>query len=212
MRPPDSTTEKLLRIAEPVCTGAGYELVDLSLTQSRGGWVLRVFIDHLPPVAGASLRLAGGEPSGAMGLPEPVDPTEIGRSEIGFDDCERISRELGAVLDVEDPIGHAYHLEVSSPGVDRPLRKLSHFRRFLGQEARIRLLHGAEGRRSFKGTLVAVSPEPATPEAADEDRATITLNVDGKDYELPYGAIESARLVPDWDAIMGKRTGSAGRP
>lgn len=211
MRPPDSTTEKLLRIAEPVCIGAGYELVDLSLTQSREGWVLRVFIDHLPPATGADLRPAGSEPAPAQGSTAPAQAAEIKRSEISFDDCERLSRELGAVLDVEDPIGHAYHLEVSSPGVDRPLRKLSHFRRFLGHEARIRLLHGVEGRRNFKGTLVAVSPDPAAPEAAGQDRATITVDVDGKDYELPYGAIESARLVPDWDAIMGTRTGRADR-
>src|SRR5690606_32844727 len=119
MRHNDSTIERLWNIAEPVCTGAGYELIDLALTQSRSGWVLRVFIDH-PHDAGAA--------------DDTVAPEGDPGSHIGLDDCERVSRELGAVLDVEDPIDQAYSLEVSSPGLDRPLRKVAHFERYLDQE------------------------------------------------------------------------------
>jgi ribosome maturation factor RimP len=211
MRQPDSTTETLLRIAEPVCTGAGYELVDLSLTQSREGWVLRVFIDHLPlPTLPAMLPTTlPASPNAGDG--EPALAAEAERSEISLEDCERLSRELGAVLDVEDPLGQAYHLEVSSPGLDRPLRKLEHFRRFLGHEVKVRLYDGLDGRRNFKGKLLAGAPAAADgAQVGAGERETITLEVEGKQYELPFDDIESARIVPDWDAIMGKRAGKPG--
>jgi ribosome maturation factor RimP len=193
MRQTDPTTDKLLRIAEPVCTGAGYELVDLTLIPSREGWVLRVFIDYLP---------LPRVPASTEGPESDDDDSDEERSEISFEDCERVSRELGAVLDVEDPIGHAYRLEVSSPGLDRPLRKLEHFQRFVGHEVKIKLHDGIDGRHNYKGRLLAVNPAG--------DRATIILEVDGKQHELPFDDIESARLVPDWDAVMGKKPARAG--
>jgi ribosome maturation factor RimP len=204
MRQNDPTTDKLLRIAEPVCTGAGYELVDLTLMPSREGWVLRVFIDYLPlPRIPGATQGSGIGPEADGGGADPGDE----RSEISFEDCERISRELGAVLDVEDPIGHAYHLEVSSPGLDRPLRKLEHFQRFAGHEVKIKLHGGIDGRHNYKGRLLAVTP---APEGGDGGRATILLEVDGKQHALPCDDIESARLVPDWDAVMGKKPGKPG--
>lgn len=227
MRQNDPTTDKLLRIAEPVCNGSGYELVDLSLMPSREGWVLRVFIDHLPLPALPTTDATGDQDAGGEGAPgsempddadgaDAEDGADFGadedRSEISFEDCERVSRELGAVLDVEDPIGHAYHLEVSSPGLDRPLRKLEHFQRFVGHEVKIKLHDGIDGRHNYKGKLLAV----VAPPAADPDRdpartgAAILLEVDGKQHELPCDDIESARLVPDWDAVMGKRPGKSG--
>lgn len=186
-------------IAEPVCAGAGYELVDLSLTQSRGGWVLQVFIDHTVPAV----------PENASGTEEISSPGASSPGEmsgVGLDDCARVSRELSAVLDVEDPIDHAYHLEVSSPGLDRPLRTLAHFRRFLGQEVRLRLHEGLDDRRNFKGTLLAVHPgsEGQGDEGDQADAATIVLESDGKQYHLPFSDIENARLVPDWDALFDK--------
>ena len=207
MRQTDPTTDKLLRIAEPVCTGAGYELVDLTLIPSREGWVLRVFIDYLPlPRIPASTLPAGDQGPGIGSAPhDDEDDDGEERSEISFEDCERVSRELGAVLDVEDPIGHAYRLEVSSPGLDRPLRKLEHFQRFMGQEVKIKLHDGIEGRHNYKGRVLAV-----TPPTEAGGRATIRLEVDGKQHELPFDDIESARLVPDWDAVMGKKPGKRG--
>lgn len=213
MRPTDPTTEKLLRLAEPVCKGAGYELVDLALAPSREGLVLRVFIDYLPlpEIAPADAGSSEGEGEGEPG--EVRAAAE--RSEISLADCERLSRELGTALDVEDVIGHAYHLEVSSPGVDRPLRTLEHFRRFVGQEIKVKLHEGIEGRRNFKGELLAVTP-PVDVNAGDasagEAHATITMEVEGKQYGLPFDDIESARLVPDWDAIMGQGQGQARKP
>lgn len=193
MKLTDPTTERLWKIAEPVCTGAGYELVDLMLTQTRGGWVLRVFIDYPPHEAGQ-----GAGPSDAQGE----------GSRIGFTDCERVSHELSAVLDVEDPIHHAYSLEVSSPGLDRPLRTVEHFERFIGQDIKVTMHQGLGGRRNFKGKLVTLSRgrealapgHDSTPTDADE--VMITMNVDGTEYRLPFNDIESARLVPDWNMLF----------
>jgi ribosome maturation factor RimP len=200
MRPIDPTREKLLRLAEPVCKGAGYELVDLALAPSREGLVLRVFIDYLPLPESLSPSSTDAGASEAGDVRPAAE-----RSEISLADCERLSRELGTALDVEDVIGHAYHLEVSSPGVDRPLRTLDHFRRFIGQEIKVKLHDGVDGRRNFKGELLGVTP-PADA-GAGEAGATITMEADGTQHTLPFDDIESTRLVPDWDAIMGKGSG-----
>ncbi len=181
MRTTDVTTARLWKIIEPVCTGSGYELVELVLTQSPAGWVLRVFIDTPPPES---------------------DPEATVGSDIGFDDCERVSRELSAVLDVEDPIDRAYNLEVSSPGLDRPLRKAIHFQRCLGQVAKISMLRGVDGRRNFKGQLVALEPPASGPADADTEDTIITVDVDGVEYQLPLSDVDNARLVPDWDSLF----------
>ena len=199
-----------MRLAEPVCKGAGYELVDLVLAPSREGLVLRVFIDYLPLPEGLS-------PSSTdPGASEAGDVRPVAeRSEISLADCERLSRELGTALDVEDVIGHAYHLEVSSPGVDRPLRTLDHFRRFIGQEIKVKLHDGVDGRRNFKGVLLGVTPPASAGESGGDGEAgaTITMEADDKQHTLPFDDIESTRLVPDWDAIMGKGSGKgSGKP
>jgi ribosome maturation factor RimP len=190
---------------------------------------LRVFIDHLPlpqvpstwPAQDAVAQRAPAESAEhapaeaaqvAAGQSDAED-TDDGAdeessddiSEISFEDCERVSRELGAVLDVEDPIGHAYRLEVSSPGLDRPLRTLEHFQRFCGHEMKIKLHDGIDGRHNYKGRLLAVAPSAGTPQGQADVHTAIILEVDGKQHELPFDDIESARLVPDWDAIMGSK-------
>lgn len=103
---------------------------------------------------------------------------------IGLSDCETVSRQVSTVLDVEDPIPGHYVLEVSSPGLDRRLTKPEHYRRFLGEDVRIKLRFPVEGRRNFRGAL----------RAANE--VTVEVEVDGKLHELPLTNIESARLVP----------------
>ena len=75
---------------------------------------------------------------------------------VGVDDCVAISRQVSAVLDVEDPLPGAYHLEVSSPGIDRPLFKLAHYQQYIGSYARIRLKVPIEGCRNLKAQIVAV--------------------------------------------------------
>src|SRR5579871_4848897 len=83
---------------------------------------------------------------------------------VTVDDCEIVSRQVSAVLDVEDPIPGAYTLEVSSPGLDRPLRKVADFARFAGEQARIELTLPIEGRRRFSGTLKGCEAEEVSIE------------------------------------------------
>ena len=111
---------------------------------------------------------------------------------VGLTDCERVSREVSVLLDVHDVIPHAFSLEVSSPGLDRPLVKPSHFRRFLGKRARVRLKAGVEGRRNFSGTIV------------DADEARVLLEVDGKEFALPLVDLDRANLVFEVEKISSK--------
>ncbi len=103
---------------------------------------------------------------------------------IRVDDCETVSRQLSARLDVEDAVDSAYLLEVSSPGIDRPLVKPEHFRRFTGSRARIVMRAHVLGRRRFTGELLE----------ADERR--VLLEVDGEPYELAYDDMATARVEP----------------
>ncbi len=175
------TLNRVFALVEPVCNGAGYELVDLRLTLEQGGWVLRVCIDLLD--VGTPLS---GE------LSDAGTPSAIRR--IDTSDCERASREVSAVLDVEDPIPQAYSLEVSSPGIDRPLRTPAHFAKFIGAEIKASLLtalvqDGLE-RRNFRGIIEGV------------DGGNLKLRVDNKSYTLEIDDIDTARLLPDWDAVL----------
>ena len=105
---------------------------------------------------------------------------------IQLEDCESVSRQVGAVLDVEDPIKGEYDLEVSSPGLDRPLLEKRHFERFIGHEAKIRLRRAVDGRRRFKGFIWAVE--------GDE----LSIEVDGAVFRVAFAEIDSARLVPEF--------------
>ena len=103
---------------------------------------------------------------------------------IGISDCERVSREVSARLDVEDPIATAYALEVSSPGDDRVLRTHAHFERFQGARVLVELIAPRDGRRRFTGMLQEVSA------------TGVALEVDRQRVELPFGEIAKARLAP----------------
>ena len=100
----------------PLLTAAGYELVDVEYQKEGQDWILRLFIDHLNPVADQA---------------------------IGLDDCQQVSRLVTEILDEKDPIPGTYLLEVSSPGLERPLKKLDDFQRFAGRKAEIKLFERA---------------------------------------------------------------------
>ena len=103
---------------------------------------------------------------------------------VSVDDCAAISHQVSGILDVEEPIKQAYDLEISSPGIDRPLFKLADFERFAGQTAKIKLAAGIDGRRNFKGQLAGVV-----------DSSRVRIRVDGEDFDLPFADIARANLV-----------------
>lgn len=103
---------------------------------------------------------------------------------ITVDDCAEVSHQVSAVLDVEDPISVAYHLEVSSPGLDRPLFKPAHYEQFIGQEVNLVLKMAVTNRRKWKGEIHSVDGE------------TITLTVDGQQEDFALSNISKANLIP----------------
>ena len=141
---------------EPIVSGLGYEFVGAEMGQTENGQTLRIYID---------------KPEG-----------------IHVEDCATVSRQINAVIDVEETngkalISSAYLLEVSSPGVDRPLFTAAQFAQYITQTVKIKLLAGVEGRRNFKGKLVSVDDENAMVE------------VDGLDYVIPLSDIAEAYLL-----------------
>jgi len=104
---------------------------------------------------------------------------------ITLDDCEKVSHQVSGILDVEDPIAGEYSLEVSSPGVDRPLFLEQHYQRFAGHRARIRLAVPMNGRRNVTGTLMSAG------------QGEVVVETEGEQLTLPLEQIAQARLVPD---------------
>jgi len=105
---------------------------------------------------------------------------------IGVEDCASVSRQVSGILDVEDPISGEYTLEVSSPGMDRPLFTLEQYQAFVGHVVQLKLRMPFDGRRRFKGVLSGIE---------DED---IVLVVDQEEYLLPIDHIEKANIVPQF--------------
>jgi len=152
-------SNKLNDLLEPVVADLGYELVLLEFNPYKGGSTLRLYID-----------VAGDAEAG-----------------ITLEDCEKVSREVAAVLDVEDAIQQAYRLEVSSPGLDRPLVTPAHFQRFKGGAAKVQMLVPQNGRKRFQGVI------------AECDVESVVLEAPEGRYVLPLADIERARLVPNFD-------------
>ncbi len=160
---------RLLALLEPVVEALGFELVDLELNFSGRRGVVRLFIDLAQPAetggVDADAELAG----------------------IRVEDCEAVSKQVSAVLDVEDPIRRDYDLEVSSPGLDRKLVKPAHFDRFAGQAVTGRLRRVLDGRRRFTGVLTG------------RQGTLVTIRVDGEvDLTIPMEDLEVVRLKPEY--------------
>jgi ribosome maturation factor RimP len=143
----------------PVLSAHGVVLVELEWLTERSGWVMRLTIER---------EGAGAAPGGGVTL----------------EDCAEVSRDASAVLDVEDLVHHRYSLEVSSPGLDRPLRSPADFVRFAGQTAKVKLSRPApDGQRVLRGEL-AEAPE-----------GRVAVVVDGKRVEVAHADVAEAHLV-----------------
>ncbi|CAN5317288.1 ribosome maturation factor RimP [soil metagenome] len=142
-----------------------------------------------PTVASLGLELLGVEfvPSGASALLRLYIDVE-GRH-VGVEDCEAASREVSALLDVEDPISSEYTLEVSSPGIDRPLFSVAQFARWVGEQAKVQLRLPKDGRRRFTGRIVSAAGD------------SIVMADDTGEFSITHDNIDKARLVPDLVAL-----------
>lgn len=109
---------------------------------------------------------------------------------VSLEDCEKVSRQISSVMDVEDPIDGEYTLEVSSPGMDRPLYKTSHYARYVGETVNVRLRVARDGRRRFKGVITKVENDD------------VFLMVDNQEIQLAVDAIDKANVVPRFDEVM----------
>ncbi len=153
--------ERIRAIARRVAQSRGLDVFDVQYRRESAGWVLRVILDKVPE--------AGTTPTGDAG--------------VTVEDCQRVSEELGTILDVEDPIDHAYTLEVSSPGLDRPLRDAADYRRFAGRLAKIVLAEAVDGQKHFKGRLQGV-----------EGSDVLLATEEGRPVRIPFRAIARGRL------------------
>ena len=145
--------------AERVASAHGLELFDLELTRESQGWVVRVTIDRPGPAA----------------TPE---------ESVGIEDCAVVSRELGTILDVDDPLDRAYTLEVTSPGLDRPLRHEADFRRFAGRQASIVLDAPVNGQTYFNGRIQGV----------EDGHVVLLVGKRNRAHRIPLPGIKRARL------------------
>lgn len=107
---------------------------------------------------------------------------------VTVDDCTRVSRQISAMMDVDDPFQDRYSLEVSSPGIDRPLFELAHFRKVIGKRVKVRLYAPINQRRQYTGCLLSVEGEEIT-----------ILDASEQEVKLPFSAIEKANLIGDID-------------
>jgi ribosome maturation factor RimP len=155
--------ERVHAIAERVARSYQLEVFDVQLRREAIGWVLRVKLDRPGPIP----------------APYPPSPGET----VTIEDCQHVSRDLSAVLDVEDAIDHAYTLEVSSPGLDRPLRNEFDFRRFAGWPASVVAREPIERQTYFSGRLQGV-----------EDGTVVIEAQGGRLRRIPLAAITRARL------------------
>ena len=153
----------LWELFEPVVQGMGFDLIEIEHFPNPKHGVLRLFID------------------------KPVDADSDGSKEgVVIEDCSAVSRQISALIDVEDPIRGQFNLEVSSPGLDRPLRRLVDFQRFCGSNISVKTTTPLDGQRNFKGRLLK----------ANED--VLIIETDAEEISLPMNAIEKARVVPEF--------------
>ncbi len=164
--------QQVRSLAERVARDAGLEIFDVQLRREAIGWVLRIVIDR-PPAA-----------------PDAVPAAEA----VSVADCQRVSRDVGAALDVEFAFEHAYTLEVSSPGLDRPLRDIADCRRFRGRWAQFVTSAPVDRQRHLAGRIVAVEDAEAAPGTEDASDVEIVIETGRGVHRIPWSLVSRARL------------------
>lgn len=159
-------------IAERVARDVGLEIFDVQLRREAIGWVLRVVIDR----------------------PEAVQHAAPAAEAVSVVDCQRVSRDVGAALDVEFRFEHAYTLEVSSPGLDRPLRDLADCRRFRGRLAQFVTSAPVDRQRHLCGRIVAVEDTGTAPRTDGARDAEIVIETGRRVHRIPWSLVTRARL------------------
>lgn len=157
-----TVVEQVRALAGRVAGAYGLDIFDVQFRRESGGMVVRVQIDRPGPAATAD-------------------------ESVSVEDCARVSRDLSAMLDVEDVVPTAYTLEVSSPGLDRPLRHADDYRRFSGRRAKLVMREAVDGQKFFKGQLGGV-----------EQDAVLIDGDDGRRHRVPIGVITRANLEVDF--------------
>ena len=153
--------DRIRAIAERVAESYGLEVFDVQFRRESNGWMLRIFLD----VRGDGVA------------PAPPDAS------VSVDECANVSRDVSAILDVEEAISHHYILEVSSPGLDRPLRGADDYRRFAGRLAKIVVSEAVDNQKHFAGRLLGLERDAVVVETAP-----------GKRHLIPLGLVKRARL------------------
>ena len=164
--------EKVRAVVEPILVAHHVDFVEISWVTERTGRSLRVTIER-------------------SGVGPSLEEQLLVGFGVSLEDCVDVSRDISAALDLADIIPHAYSLEVSSPGLDRPLRHVADFTRFKGQLAKLKLREPAsDGQRVLRGRIESVQDD-----STEALRARISMEVDGKRIEVLYGNVEAANLV-----------------
>lgn len=179
----DDRVARVRTAAGRIARDFGLELFDVQFRREVIGWVLRVMIDRVPE----RNEEASGVPAGTSAEGVTVD------------DCQRVSRDLSAVLDAEFAFDHPYTLEVSSPGLDRPLRHLGDCRRFRGRLARFVTSEAIEGQRFVLGRIAGVEDGAAPTSAAREGGGAeqVVVEAGARTYRIPWSLVTRARLEVD---------------
>ena len=155
--------EQVLAIATRVAASRGLQIWDIQSRREAGGHVIRVFIDRPGPSATAE-------------------------ESVSIEDCEQVNREVSTILDVEDPLPFAYTLEVSSPGLDRPLRQADDYRRFAGRLAKVVVREAVDNQKAFEGRLRGVDADAALGEVV------LLEAPNGRLHRLPLRLVSRGRL------------------
>jgi ribosome maturation factor RimP len=150
--------EQIKAVAERVAASRGLVIWDIQSRREGGGHVVRVFIDR-------------------------PGPSSTPEESVSIEDCEQVNRELSTILDVEDPLPFTYTLEVSSPGLDRPLRGIDDYRRFAGRYAKVVVGQAVDNQKAFEGHLRGVEGEDVLLEAPNK-----------RVHRLPFRLITRGRL------------------